>query len=107
MERKSVFRLRTALALAAGLLACGAAQAASLADLSSGAGSKGLTFLEAQSRMRGGSDLLRASESEAIAREMQAEADKSLSGPKVSFNARMIWGSKTLDYGELNLGEAI
>ena len=83
------------------------AASASLADLARGRGPAGLTFSEAQTRMRTGSALLRASESEAVAREMEAEADKSLSGPKVDFNAKMIWGTKTLDYGTLNLGSTV
>lgn len=128
MEKRSVFGLkeargiqtaRVALAAAGALVALAASGAsraadvadlaapARLADLAQGAGEAGLTFSEAQARMRGGSALLKASESEAVAREMEAEADKSLSGPKVDFNAKMIWGTKTLDYGTLNVGSTV
>lgn len=126
MEKRSVFGLEAKAALAAkvalaaaGALFAGAAfggtgaapvapaAPAALSDLARGAGQAGLTFSEAQTRMRTGSALLRASESEAVAREMEAEADKSLSGPKVDFNAKMIWGTKTLDYGTLNVGSTV
>lgn len=110
MDRKSVWRAAPAVLAA---LAAAAAWAepsgngATLETVAQGAAGEGLAFPAAQSMMREGSDLLRASEAQAVAKEKDAEADKSLGQPKVTFSTKMIWGSKTLDYGTLSVGSSI
>lgn len=83
-----------------------AAPAESLSEIARGSAARGLAFQEARALLRGRSDRLRASEAELEARQQAAEADRSLSQPKVVVNTQYDWGTKTIDYGTLDVGGA-
>ncbi len=58
-----------------------------------------LGFADARTLLHARADLLRADSAEIARAQAQAEAAKSLSGPKVDLEAKQIWGTKTIDMG--------
>lgn len=78
--------------------------AATLADLGSGIAPGALSYAGAREALLSGSEQLRAAGAEVTAREEQALADKGLNHPSVTLDTRMVWGSKTVDFGTFDLG---
>ncbi len=87
--------LLTAL-FAAGL--CHAAQPAAEAPLD---------FSAARTLAHARADSIKAEDAETAKRQHEAKSAKSLHGPKVVFDAKQVWGSKSVDIGPINMGSVL
>ncbi len=56
-------------------------------------------FTDARTMLHARADIMRADNAEIARAEAEAEAAKSLSGPKVDLNTMQMWGTKTVDLG--------
>ena len=56
-------------------------------------------FTDARTMLHARADIMRADNAEIARAEAEAEAAKSLSGPKVDLNTMQVWGTKTVDLG--------
>lgn len=60
-------------------------------------GTAPMGFTEARSLLHARADIMRADNAEIARAEAEAEAARSLSGPKVDLNTMQVWGTKTFD----------
>ena len=87
----------------------GTAQA-SAADSVQGAASRSsetfaaLDFASARALAHARADKIKAEDAETAKRQHEAKSARSLHGPKVTFDAKQVWGSKSVDIGPINLG---
>ena len=56
-------------------------------------------FTDARTMLHARADIMRADNAEIARAEAEADAAKSLSGPKVDLNTMQVWGTKTVDLG--------
>lgn len=66
-----------------------------------------LSFTAARDLTLSRADEIKVAEAETAYRYHQAEADKSLHGPKVTINVKQLWGKKDIDFGTVSLPTGI
>lgn len=91
-----MFRLNTFCALALCALTTMSVEAST-------SGTAPLGFAEARTLLHERADIMQVDRAEIARAESEAEAAKSLSGPKVEIDVKQVWGTKTVDMG-LNTG---
>lgn len=64
-----------------------------------------MDFSQARALAHERADTLRMDAAETARRQYQAQSDRSLHHPKVSIDVKQVWGSKTVDMGEVTLGQ--
>ena len=63
-----------------------------------------LDFASARALAHARADKIKAEDAETAKRRHEAKSARSLHGPKVTFDAKQVWGSKSVDIGPINLG---
>lgn len=64
-----------------------------------------MDFAQAQAIAHDRADTLKMERAETARRQSQAESARSLHGPKLTLDAKQLWGRKTIDYGSASLSQ--
>ncbi len=64
-----------------------------------------MDFSQARDLAHDRADMLKIERAETARRESEAQSARSLHGPKLTLDAKQVWGRKTIDYGSVTLGQ--
>ncbi len=83
----------------------GILSAISVSSLAVGGSGPALDFVEARNIAHQNADTIKMEEAETVRRQSLADSAKSLHGPKLTLDAKQVWGRKTVDFGKHSLSE--